>query len=752
MRKALFHCSMLAIVLFAFGGTPRSAHATANCYVDIDATSGWDTGVDWTNAYLSLYTALGNPGCLEIWVAAGVYKPGIAMGDSFKLHPWNAVYGGFNGTETDRGQRNWTANLTILSGDIAGDDIDPNGDGIIADANDIRNDNSHKVVEIDGISGSPATSTTVLDGFTITGGDSHLNGAGGGLLCQGAGAGNGCDPTLRNLTFSGNRSGGGGGAIYNNGQNDGQSSPSLTNIVFTGNRAANGGAMYNDGRFPDGVSSPTLTNVVFAGNTASVSGGALYNAGGSGISSPTLTNVTFSSNRAEDSGGAIYDDGGFGISSPSLTDVTFSGNSALNYGGAMFNMGEGGIASPMLTNVTFVSNSTASGGAIYNDGKAGGLSGPTLTNVTFSLNTALYWGGAIFNDGGSDGDSSPTIRNSTFSLNGAGLNGGAIANLGIGQPEIKNVILWADLAVWDPTTPEIYNAGAIPNISYSVVGASGGSGAGWNTALGTDGGGNLDVNPRLGALRNNGGITQTMALIAGSPAIDAGTNPGCTTTDQRGLPRPIDGNLDGTAICDIGAVEYQGHLFADVPVIGKEWMEPWIDAFYYAGVTTGCAVGPLRYCPENNVTRAEMAVFLLRAKHGAGYVPPPATHTFYDVPVAGKEWMEPWIDEFYAEGITTGCGVSPLRYCPEQNVTRAEMAVFVLRAIHTLPYTPPPATHIFYDVPVVGKEWMEPWIEDFYSHGITTGCGTSPLRYCPENNTTRAEMAVFIDRAYAIYQ
>jgi hypothetical protein len=84
-------------------------------------------------------------------------------------------------------------------------------------------------------------------------------------------------------------------------------------------------------------------------------------------------------------------------------------------------------------------------------------------------------------------------------------------------------------------------------------------------------------------------------------------------------------------------------------------------------------------------------------------------------------------------------------------VTRAEMAVFVLRAIHTLPYTPPTPTGIFSDVPVAGKEWMQDWIEDFYGHSITSGCGVDPLTYCPENQTTRAEMAVFIGRAYGLY-
>jgi glucose/arabinose dehydrogenase len=187
--------------------------------------------------------------------------------------------------------------------------------------------------------------------------------------------------------------------------------------------------------------------------------------------------------------------------------------------------------------------------------------------------------------------------------------------------------------------------------------------------------------------------------------------------------------------------------FADMPVPGKEWMEPWANAFYDAGITTGCGQNPLIYCPENQVTRAEMAVFLLRAVHGAAYVPPAASHFFTDVPVAGKEWMEPWIDQFYAEGITTGCGGG--NYCPENKATRAEMAVFLLRALHGGGYSPPPASGVFADVPVPGKEWMEPWIIQFYNEGITTGCGGG--NYCPENNVTRAEMAVFIGRAYDLY-
>jgi photosystem II stability/assembly factor-like uncharacterized protein len=208
-------------------------------------------------------------------------------------------------------------------------------------------------------------------------------------------------------------------------------------------------------------------------------------------------------------------------------------------------------------------------------------------------------------------------------------------------------------------------------------------------------------------------------------------------------------NALGTTEADGGSwrsVKYRIPTFADVPVSNPLWA--FVEAFYSAGITTGCGVSPLIYCPESPVTRAAMAVFLLRAKYGAGYAPPTATHTFADLPVAGKEWQEAWVDQFYLEGITTGCGVSPLIYCPENPVTRAAMAVFILRALEGASYTPPAASHFFADLPVAGKEWMEPWVDELYRRSITTGCGTGPLIYCPETAVKRQAMAAFIVRAF----
>lgn len=124
-------------------------------------------------------------------------------------------------------------------------------------------------------------------------------------------------------------------------------------------------------------------------------------------------------------------------------------------------------------------------------------------------------------------------------------------------------------------------------------------------------------------------------------------------------------------------------IFLDVAT--SYWAAPSIEQIFTDGITSGCAVSPLRYCPENPLTRAEMAVFLLRAKHGAAYVPPPATGTLFS-DVGAVYWAAPWIEQLAAEGITGGCATGPLRYCPEDTVTRAQMASFLVRTFNlTLP-------------------------------------------------------------------
>jgi hypothetical protein len=185
----------------------------------------------------------------------------------------------------------------------------------------------------------------------------------------------------------------------------------------------------------------------------------------------------------------------------------------------------------------------------------------------------------------------------------------------------------------------------------------------------------------------------------------------------------------------------QGAHFNDVADDGSVFSTS-IGKLSARGVTGGCGGG--NYCPNDPVTRAQMAVFLVRGIHGAGFSPPDATGSFADVP-PGHPFL-PWIEQLLVEAITGGCGTNPLRFCPDQSVTRGQMAVFLLRATHGSGYQPPPASGIFADVPV--DDPFAPWIERLFAEGITSGCGTSPLRYCPDQPVTRAQMAVFLVRAF----
>ncbi len=180
--------------------------------------------------------------------------------------------------------------------------------------------------------------------------------------------------------------------------------------------------------------------------------------------------------------------------------------------------------------------------------------------------------------------------------------------------------------------------------------------------------------------------------------------------------------------------------FMDVPLDYS--VNSYIERLYNAGITGGCSLAPLMYCPENTVTRAQMAVFLLRGVHGSSYTPPNvgANTGFGDVPT--NHPMAAWIKQLAAEGITGGC--SNGNYCPDATVTRAQMAVFLLRSKYTSAYTPPPANGDFTDVPL--DHLMAAWIEQLAAEGITGGCGAGV--YCPDGNVTRAQMAVFLVRTF----
>jgi uncharacterized repeat protein (TIGR03803 family) len=182
--------------------------------------------------------------------------------------------------------------------------------------------------------------------------------------------------------------------------------------------------------------------------------------------------------------------------------------------------------------------------------------------------------------------------------------------------------------------------------------------------------------------------------------------------------------------------------FADVPASSPFYN--FICTIARNSITAGCGSG--NYCPGNSVLRSQMAIFLLRSEHGATYTPLPAVGIFSDVPATNP--FAPWIEQLYMEGITGGCQSNPFQYCPNNTVSRAGMAVFLLVAEHGTGYIPPACAGIFTDVACPGA--FTNWIEELYNEGITGGCSTNPLMYCPGSSVTRAQMAVFLTATFAL--
>ncbi|HEY1249600.1 MAG TPA: S-layer homology domain-containing protein [Thermoanaerobaculia bacterium] len=182
-----------------------------------------------------------------------------------------------------------------------------------------------------------------------------------------------------------------------------------------------------------------------------------------------------------------------------------------------------------------------------------------------------------------------------------------------------------------------------------------------------------------------------------------------------------------------GAFQFE-RSFLDVPDDDIFWVS--IDAAAMNGVTAGCGGG--KFCPDDPTLRSSIAVFLLRAKNGADYVPPPATGTIFD-DVPAYLSAAPYIEELFDEGVTVGCGGAS--YCPDQPVTRAEISVLLLKMEHGSDYEPPPATGTMFD-DVPADAFAAAWIEQLAREGVTAGCGGG--NFCPDDPVTRAQAAAFV--------
>jgi CSLREA domain-containing protein len=332
-------------------------------------------------------------------------------------------------------------------------------------------------------------------------------------------------------------------------------------VTLSGLRISDGNAGGNRGGGINNNSSGTInvTNCTIIGNSAQDPSGG----GGGGISnvSTGIINVTDSSliGNSSSFGGGIFNQNGGTIN---VTNSTISGNQGVSNGGGIFNQSGGAIN---VTNSTISENGGGFGGGIFN--QSGG--NINLTNSTISFNNSVTAGGV-----GTQGFGTITITNSTISKNSAD-NGGGISGSGT-EVRLRNSIVALNTA--HHFFPDL--SGAMTSLGHNLIGKNDGS-TGF-TAGTTNANGDLvgtissPIDPLLGNFNNYGGPTQTMPLLLGSPAIDAGDNcvvnnscspslPSILATDQRGVgfDRSLDGNGDGTATVDIGAfeaIEVQGIL------------------------------------------------------------------------------------------------------------------------------------------------------------------------------------------------
>jgi hypothetical protein len=382
-----------------------------------------------------------------------------------------------------------------------------------------------------GRGGDGYITVTSYGSWYYTGGGTGGAGRGGGLYV------NGGSLTIATSTMANNQGGGGlgglggpdgtgqGGGLYTGG------TLTLSNSTLSGNSTQghyydSGGGIYNGGTL-------TVSNSTLSGN-GSIDGGGIYN---SFAKTLTVSNCTLSSNSAAH-GGGISNDGALTVS-----NSTLSGNGNISsFGGGIYNY----LGTLTVSNCTLSSNSAAYGGGINNFGTL------TVSNSTLSGNSAAGLtglGGGIWN-----GDTGRlTLTNVTLTANRANTAGGGLF-VDRSSPLVHNTMIAGNFRGATGTTRDDVFGALNPGDDYNLIGDGTGM-----TGLSDGVNGNLvgsasaPIDPLLGPLQDNGGPTLTHALLAGSPAIDAGdpSFTGPPFTDQRGFARVYNGRID------IGAFEFQ---------------------------------------------------------------------------------------------------------------------------------------------------------------------------------------------------
>lgn len=503
--------TLLALAVVASSLAAPSLARGAIHRVDDDATGAGD-GTTWADAFPDLQSALAAalPGD-EIWVAAGRYTPSPNQASvSFVLTAGVGCFGGFGGDEATRDERAGLFDQTVLSGDLAGDD---QGDGLGSA------ENAHHVLEV--LSGGP---TTVLDGFTISGGNDSTGGGGAAILIHNA------SPTVRRCRFVGNRtvdtSSAGpesakGGAVRGLAGN-----PAFVdcrfeaNLVFRAMPPFHGRAWGGAARFDAG--DPSFERCEFRGNEARAwrggFGGALSFAGGDA----TLDRCTFVGNRAEGSldgqGGGLHHQGPGTVI---LRECAFEANAAISTGGIDEGFAEGGAVAVgpydasgasklQAARCRFAAN-VANG---VDRGMGGAVSAWTgfLVDCVVSHNRAES---AAYADAGGVRGGDLALANCTVVFNERSTAGGAASGISsLNAVTVVNSVVWGNRLGGVATYAEQVGTAAV---SWSCV-------QGWVSG----GVGNLAGDPLFhdpaGADQTPATLDDDFRLLPASPCIDAGSN------------------------------------------------------------------------------------------------------------------------------------------------------------------------------------------------------------------------------------
>ncbi len=491
---------------------------------------GSQDGQSWASA-MRLQVALADTNCSELWLRAGRYRPSTSDRTvSFVIRNNLKVYGGFAGTETARSQRRVTENRSVLTGDMALDDV-VNSHGATMDANDIVGDNTHRVVIFNGSSSaSPIGPGTVLDGVTITGGDTSGASAsisGAGIHCIGWGSGGNCSPTLNNLVIAGNRALNRAAGLNLEIRSNGSGSPRLTNITFIGN---------------DDLLDPEFGH----GSSA----GAIYlNARNGGTGEIVMSSVRFHNNRSFADSGALYIEAGDAADVKVRIDRGHWRDNHSYWNGSVVKVHtyNSSVVDVEITN-SLAENNTAGLTAPFVEIYSFAESRASVRFIDSTLIHSLPADDQVMFEVGTHSETAEanlSFRQVTGYFNHVAT---VIESRRAGRTVVANSILWSDVP---GTTPLIDNQdNSVVRIGRSMVRNGCPTG---NVELCTL----VAGPPALRPLANYGGNLRSRKPHAHSPAIDAGASAYCSATDQRGIARP-----QGAA-CDLGAVEFVDDLFAD---------------------------------------------------------------------------------------------------------------------------------------------------------------------------------------------